>query len=200
MSPDAGGADTPPPDGPPLGPLILPEHGFGGVDGTNVYQFPLVTNLVGVTWEVDAAKATIESRPPPSGNEDSMFGTWALVTPRVSGHLEIAAVAAGVRAMTAFEITAYDPAEIAIGRRRYYTPDSPSATRVACASCHAKPDGPDHSPLVNESYSDAQILSAITTGDYGDGSGLSIPHTWDVTPAEAAGLVGYLRSLTPRGF
>jgi cytochrome c553 len=105
-------------------------------------------------------------------------------------------------------VKGYSDADVAAGKARYET-GGPEPDRVACASCHAKPDGVDHSPLKMAGFDDAVILGVIqeatyppsTTGravasDYAPKGPLELPtHKWNLTDQEKAGILAHLRSL-----
>jgi hypothetical protein len=97
---------------------------------------------------------------------------------------------------------AYDPADVAVGDARYNDPANPNdTTRIACQECHGGAEGVDHTPLATSWRDDAEMLQIISDGTYPEGGEVNGGnHHWNLTTAEAAGIVPYLRSLQPRGF
>lgn len=181
--------------------VLLPELGYGGYDGIHSFQIPMATNLAEATWQVVGGQGSIEQRAVPADAIDTPLVSWALLTTGSGGTVEVAATGGDKRGVSRFHITTYTPTEIERGARRYLTPDDPTGPgRASCASCHARPDGHDHSAVNTMFWSDENLIRAITTGAYTDDTSLTVAHDWNVTPDEARGLVGYLRALPPRGF
>jgi len=204
-APDAGsGGDDdalpPPPGGEDY---VYPDIAHTGFDGTHTFKVPISTNLTGtVTWEVaDPSIADVAATATPPEYED--YGeTWAMVTSKKAGTTQVTAVSGGKRISAMLIVAAYTPADVTAGETRYNTPENPTgAQRTACISCHGLANGVDHSPVRMSYFADDEILQAITTGEYPDGYVLhGVNHAWNVSAAEAKGIVPYLRSLTPKGF
>lgn len=198
--PDAGESPLPPPD--PNQDYVFPDTANTGFDGTNTFKVPISTNLANATWEVEdpsIVDVAVAQAPP----EYAEFGeSWALVTTKKAGTTKVSAVSGAKRVSATIVVTAYQAADVAAGSKRYNNPDDATAAqRSACVGCHGLANGVDHSPLQMAYYADDEILSAITTGMYPDGYTLrGVNHAWNVTDAEKAGIVPYLRSLAPRGF
>jgi hypothetical protein len=201
---DAGVIDSPaiPPDGD--GDYIFPERIHSGFGGATIFRVPIATTLKGadLAWMVaDPAIATIAAAAAPNDSElyDEDLPSWAILTTKKAGTTRVMASAGGKTSTADVIVTAYAPAQMAAGKARYTT--AGAADRVACASCHEKADGADHSPTRLAAYDDANVVSAITTAKYGDGYPLGLKtHKWALTDAEKTGIMGYLRSLSPRGF
>ena len=199
---DDPGTDEPLPVPDPSEDYVFPDTVHSGFDGTSTFKVPLSTNLTeAVTWEVEDPSildVTTVGAPP----EYADFGeTWAMVTTKKAGSTKVTAVSGTRKASATVVVEAYDSTAVAAGAARYTTDDPAGGQRVACISCHGLANGVDHSPLQMAYYADDEILSAITTGMYPDGYTLrGVNHAWDVTDAERAGIVPYLRSLVPRGF
>jgi hypothetical protein len=98
------------------------------------------------------------------------------------------------------------------GRGRPAADAGPPMTDVACTNCHGPTAmGPyktvSHSPEQTGGFSDEELVNIFTKGTvpiggYFDSSFVSydrwrVFHRWDMSPAEAKGVVVYLRSLTP---
>ena len=180
---------------------MFPGTGFGAHDGTHLFQLPVATTMSDVTWTVDPAQGTVVPAQTPAAYASTPLQTWALVTVNASGTIEIGATSGDKHETSVVQITAYSPAQIEKGKKRYFDPDNANVTnRPSCASCHTKPDGHDQSPMSIMIWSDEQVLRAITTGRYSDEVILTVDHQWNLTSEEAAGIVGYLRSLPPHGF
>lgn len=182
-------------------PQIFPSPAHGGFDGSGLFKIPLAATLAGAAWEVDPALATVEGRPPPEGIPSAeLLPSWALVTPRVAGAIEVVARAGAVEVSTTIEVVEYSAEELALGARRYNQPDDPGGPgRASCASCHLAAGGHDHSPIYTSYFGDAEILSAVTTGQYSPDEVLAVDHEWNLTADEERGIVAYLRSLPPSG-
>ena len=125
-----------------------------------------------------------------------------MVTSKKAGTTKVTAVSGDQKVSATIVVAQYDAAKVAEGSKRYNNPDNAAeAQRDACVGCHGLANGADHSPLQMAYFADDEILSAITTGAYPDGYELrGVNHAWNVTDAEKAGIVPYLRSLAPRGF
>ncbi|RYE86316.1 MAG: hypothetical protein EOO75_15870, partial [Myxococcales bacterium] len=96
-------------------------------------------------------------------------------------------------------VTEYAASRFDVGKTRYEN-DSAEGER-ACASCHQKPDGADHSPAAISAASDSAVKAVIRTGvDLGQSPIRSVDHRWKADAATLDGLVTYLRALPPRGY
>jgi len=195
-----GGVDLPPDNAD----YLFPDTAHTGFDGTHVFKVPVSTNLTNVTWKVeDPTIADIAGVATPADYAE--YGeTWAMVTAKKAGTTKLTGTS-GAKTVTAMLIvTAYTAANVTAGDKRYNTPDNATAAqRNACAGCHKLANGVDHSPVAMSSYTDDEILSAITTGAYPGPDGyklMGVNHAWNLTDAEKPGIVPYLRTLPPRGF
>lgn len=185
---------------------LMPEVAHTGFDGSNTYEVPVYTTLEEAVFALDDdAIATIEPVELPPDLEEVLgaFGkSWAMITTRQAGTTSFSATAGDIRLEATLEVLAYDPDDVAVGAQRYNDPANPNATtRIACQDCHGGPDGVDHTPLATSYFTDADLLQIIADGLYPEGGEVNGGnHHWDLTAAEAAGIVPYLRSLHPRGF
>jgi hypothetical protein len=181
-------------------PFVFPEATFSGNDGVNVYKVPVTTNLSGdVTWTIaDPSIASIAPVAAPSEFTD-IPGAWALITTKAAGTTSFTAIGDEGEAEGTINVAAYDAADVRVGATRY-TAASADAGRTPCASCHAGPEGTDHSPLELAIFPDDEALSIVKQGTYPDDVSLTVEHTWSLTAAEDAGIIPYLRQLPPRGF
>jgi len=156
----------------------------------------------GVTWSIaDPSIATIEraSSPGAALRSTGDDGGDILVTALRPGTTTITVRAGSAIATSTLVVHRYAATNYAIGERRYNTSDDTNGRRAACASCHGVTNGVDQSPAIQSSYADDDLLSAITTGKYKDGSALrGVDHAMNLTAAEKPGIVAYLRALPPR--
>lgn len=193
--------DKQPPDPDQDEPYVYPDVIHTGFTGADVFKVPVSSNLVGadLKWEsADPSIVTIEPTKKPAEYDDP---SWAMVTTKKAGKTSIKVSAGGKTLNVEVNVMAYTAEQIAAGKTRYKTGGA-GPTQVACASCHEKPDGADHSPTILAEYDDADIVSAITTAVYAsDGYELSLKtHKWELAEPEKVGIMAYLRALPPRGF
>lgn len=185
---------------------LMPVVAHSGFDGTNTFKAPVYTTLEDAVFEIDDdAVAGIEPVELPPDLEEVLgtFGkSWAMITMRQAGTATFAATAGAIRLEATLEVVAYDPADVAVGDARYNDPANPNdTTRIACQECHGGAEGVDHTPLATSWRDDAEMLQIISDGTYPEGGEVNGGnHHWNLTTAEAAGIVPYLRSLQPRGF
>ncbi len=182
---------------------VFPPIAHSGYDGNSTFTMPLATNLTDVTWEVEDPTIAVIA-PTFASEELSVYGkTWGMVTTLKPGTTKVFAISGTRRAEATIVVSAYQPADVAAGRKRYYEPDNASGPgRTACVDCHGQiQTGADHSPLEIEFFSDADVITAIVDGQYPDGYVLqNVNHVWNLTEAERVGIVPYLRTLSPTGF
>ncbi len=195
-----------------------------GFNGRDDFLGPISLNFVPDSWKVaDPSIATVEQH---EKCNPVFRGIGALVHPKKAGQTTITAVKNGMEFTLELYVADYTADEIDLGKKRYYEPENPSATRRACASCHQQPGGADHSPLAIGFYDDAIVRAVATTGMSpkcvsqvsgsecvcgGQDPGcyeipeeqrvLNVPggHSWEFTATELDAIVPYLRSLTPKG-
>ncbi len=185
---------------------LMPEVAHSGFDGTNTYKAPVYTTLEDAAFAIDdEVVAGIEPVELPPDLEPVLgtFGkSWAMITMRQAGTATFSADAGGIHLEATLEVLAYDPDDVAVGSGRYNDPANPNdTTRIACQDCHGGPEGVDHTPLATSWRSDPEMLQIISEGVYPEGGEVNGGnHHWNLTAAEAAGIVPYLRSLQPRGF
>jgi len=183
------------------GTFLCPTTAYTGYDPGHTYKTPFSTSLKNVTWSLDDPTiGEIYEVSAPESYRD--FGaSWAMVETFKAGTTTVHARSGNQDLTATLTVTAYDTQVVEAGRNRYYTPANPGGKRIACSDCHTAVNGADHSPLEMEVFTDDEILSAIVTGAYPDGYVLkNVDHKWDLTDAERAGIVPYLRSLAPKGF
>jgi hypothetical protein len=184
------------------GTFLCPTTAYTGYDPGHTYKTPFSTSLKDVTWSLDDPTiGEIYTVDAPLSYKD--FGSsWAMVKTFKSGTTTVHAKSGSQDLTATLIVSEYDTAIVEAGRNRYYTPDNPGGQRIACSDCHTAVNGADHSPLEMEVFTDDDILSAVINGKYAsDGYVLkNVDHRWNLTDAEKAGIVPYLRSLQPKGF
>jgi mono/diheme cytochrome c family protein len=204
--PGGGDGGGEPADAAPIEHTLMPAVAHSGFDGVSSYKVPVYTTLEDAAWDIgDQAVATIESVELPPDLEPVLgtFGkSWAMITTASAGTTTFYASADGVDLEASLVVLAYDDAVVAVGDQRYNTPENPNDTdRIACQDCHGAEGGVDHTPLAMAYRDDAELLQIISESEYPEGGMvLDGEHAWNLTEAEADGIVPYLRSLQPRGF
>ena len=202
---------TPEPSGTGVAPGLFPRVAYSGFNPNAQFRALFATSAAEPMWSVsDASIATVvPSKAPAQLKTEGL--SFALVTMTRAGETTVV-----VRSRTdpdAFVtarlvVKAYSDGALTLGKARYDTsPGDPA--RVACASCHAKPEGVDHSPLKMAGFDDATILGVIqeatypptptgqaVASDYAPKGPLSFPgHRWNLTDPEKDGILAHLRSL-----
>lgn len=203
--PDGDGDGATPADAIPIDHALMPTVAHSGFDGTNTYKVPVYTTLEDAVFAIDdGSLATIEPvELPPELEKLGTFGkSWAMITTLDDGSTTFTASADGIDLEATLAVLPYDAAVVADGDERYNNPvNANETTRIACQDCHGAPGGVDHTPLAMSYRNDADLLTIIADGMYPEGGEVNGgDHVWDLTEAEAAGIVPYLRSLEPRGF
>lgn len=181
---------------------VGPGRVHAGYDGVHTFRAPMSAAGRGLTWSIaDASIATIEPAPSLGTALRSIDdpGGDVVVTALRPGTTTITVKAGDAIATSTLVVHSYPAASYAVGERRYNMPADTSGPRAACASCHGVTNGVDQSPTIQSSYTDDDLLSAITTGKYKDGSALrGVDHAMNLTAVEKQGIVAYLRALPPR--
>ncbi len=201
-----GDGDAAAADAMPIEHALMPAVAHTGFDGVNTYKVPVYTTLEDATWDIaDEGVATIESVELPPDLEPVLgtFGkSWAMMTTASAGTTTFYASAEGIDLEAMLVVLAYDSSVVAAGDARYNAPENANDTdRIACQDCHGAEDGVDHTPLAVSYRDDTELLQIIADSEYPDGGMvLDGDHAWNLTEAEADGIVPYLRSLQPRGF
>jgi hypothetical protein len=185
-----------PPGDEPTGFELFPPEAYTGFDGTHDFKVPVTSELTGtLTWSVsDPALATVTPLAMNQVPMDFQFPgvQWAMVTAKKAGTGKIQ-VTNGTKSATAdLIVTAYTAADYTVGQTRYM---------AGCSTCHTGAGGVDHSPTILEFSSDADLITAITTGAYPDGYKLRAPnHMFMLSDAEKKGIMPYIRAQPPKGF
>jgi len=222
-----GGAGTCPPLAAPAVPVVTTVI-HTGYDGVDEFIGPILGNFTPDSVTTDNSSVdTVElfgdcNLVPPPLNPITAFQSHvvAVVHPKSAGNSKVTVKLGAKEFAVNVVVENYSPATIALGKKRYYEPDNPSATRKPCAMCHAQADGPDHSPGA-VAFVDDGVLRTISSmgtlpaciGQFtgsectcGQPNCTTIPpdlrvfkvpggHSWDFTPAELNAIAPYLRSL-----
>jgi hypothetical protein len=189
---------------------LFPSVAHSGHNPKGTFRVLFATSAPSPQWSVDDSSiATIAAAPTPKGNEKGVRDlSYALATMVKPGETTVTVRSGETTLASKLVVKAYSDADLGAGKMRYET-GGPEPERVACASCHAKPEGVDHSPLKMAGFDDVVILGVIeqatyppsTTGravasDYAPKGPLSLPsHKWNLTDQEKVGVLGHLRSL-----
>jgi len=196
-------------ESPPLSAGLFPQTAYSGFNGQASFRVLFATTAPDPKWSVaDGSIATIVPSGTPKGVTKQRDLSYALATMTKAGETTVTMTSGTTTLSSKLVVKSYSDADIATGKVRYET-GGPEPKRVACASCHAKPDGVDHSPLKMAGFDDPVILGVIqqatyppsTTGkavvsDYAPKGPLSFAeHKWDLTDAEKVGVLAHLRSL-----
>ena len=202
-----GGDDV---DGAVTAPGLFPSIAHSGHNAQGSFRVLFATSAPNPQWSVgDASIATIAPTNAPRGTEKGVRDlSYALATMTKAGETTVTVRSGDTTLTSKLIVKAYSDADIAAGKARYEA-GGPEPNRQACASCHAKPDGVDHSPLKMAGFDDAVILGVIqeatyppsTTGravasDYAPKGPLGLTtHKWNLTDQEKVGVLAHLRSL-----
>jgi hypothetical protein len=202
-----GGNDV---DGDPTSHGLFPSVAHSGHNPQGSFRVLFATSAPSPQWSVgDGSIATIAPAAAPKGTEKGVRDlSYALATMTKAGETTVTVRSGATTLTSKLVVKAYSDADVAAGKARYET-GGPEPNRVACASCHAKPEGVDHSPLKMAGFDDAVILGVIqeatyppsTSGravasDYAPKGPLDFKeHRWNLTDQEKVGVVAHLRSL-----
>lgn len=189
---------------------LFPSVAYSGYNPKASFRALFSTSAANPQWSVgDPSMATIAPADPPAGADEAAKGlSYALVTMTRAGETTVTARSAGTTLTSRLVIKAYSDDALAAGKARYET-GSTDPTRTSCASCHAKPEGVDHSPLKMAGFDDPTILGVIvdatyppsptgqsTNSNYAPTGPLSFTgHKWNLTEPERDGILAHLRSL-----
>jgi hypothetical protein len=196
---------------------------YTAVDGVHEFQIPAVVANVdpaSITWSVsDPALVDFQ-------NDATLGGV--MLSARKAGKVTVLAKAVGGCGTSELTITSATAEDWSAGNMRYNNgiklngnvtgrgraDAGPPMTDIACTNCH----GPTaitmqfrtvaHTPEQTGGFSDEELVNIFTMGmvprrGYFDSSIVSYNswqmfHRWEMSPAEAKGVVVYLRSLTPQ--
>jgi hypothetical protein len=195
---------------------------YTSFDGVHPFQIPAVVGNVdpaSITWTVsDSQMVDLQ-------NDVALGGT--MISARKAGSVTVIATGGGKCGTSELNVTAATVEDWNVGNMRYNNgiklvgdvgrgrpaDAGPPMTDVSCTNCHGPTAmGPyktvSHSPEQTGGFSDQELVDIFTKGvvpigGYFDSSIVSYNrwqqfHRWDMSPAEAKGVVVYLRSLTPQ--
>ena len=178
---------------------VYPLRQYTGFDGTHDFQVPYSVfrakeDLTLTASDPDAVEITPATYA--SAKED---GRYFLVKAKKAGDITLTAKSRGKTVSSTLSVADYAAARYAAGQERYLNEGTDG--QPACASCHQKPDGPDHSPAAISAASDDAVKAVIRTGiDLSNSPITKTDHRWKVEGATLDGLVTYLRALPPHGY
>lgn len=189
---------------------LFPSVAHSGHNAQGSFRVLFATSAPNPQWSVaDSSIATIAPASAPKGAEKGVRDlSYALATMTKPGETTVNVRSGETTLTSKLVVKAYSDADVAAGKARYETGPA-DGDRRPCASCHAKPDGVDHSPLKMAGFDDDVILGVIqnatyppsTTGravasDYAPKGPLEFKeHKWNLTDQEKAGVLAHLRSL-----
>jgi hypothetical protein len=190
---------------------LFPKVAHSGFNKTATFKVMFATSAPDPEWSVeDPSIATIAPSDPPVVNGiDTKNLRFALATMTKGGTTNVIMTAGGTSITSELQVKEYTDEQVAIGKTRYEVGTPGDAARPACASCHQKPGGVDHSPLKMAGFDDPTILGVIqnatypanatggsTTSPYAPTGPLSFTgHKWNLTDPEKDGILAHLRSL-----
>jgi hypothetical protein len=217
-----GNNGTPPPkgtcDNSQLDILFAPM--YSAYDGVHAFKVPAVVDSISasaVTWSA-ADPSLVDMAPDPTTG-------GVMITMRKAGSTRIIATAGGLCGVSALTISQASPDDWMVGSARYNDGivlmgglrgggDAGAMKDIACTNCHGDTAtmGPfktvSHTPTQTGGFSDEDLIQIFTmgmvpVGGYFDEAVVSYRqwqgfHRWQMTPAEAKGMITYLRSLTPQ--
>lgn len=188
---------------------LFPTVAYTGHNPNATFRVLFATSAPSPQWAVtDPSIATVAPSGPPAGATDPQL-SYALVTTTKAGETNVTVTGGGITLTSRLVVKDYSDATLAAGKARYDAGTANDPARVSCASCHAKPDGVDHSPLKLAGFDDATILGVIqdatyppspsgraVASDYAPKGPLSFTgHKWNLTEPEKDGILAHLRSL-----
>jgi hypothetical protein len=171
---------------------------FTDMEGTLTWKAadPTMVDIVGITAPADYTEAKSKDPKVPAIQ-------FAMLTTKKAGSTKVT-VTNGTKTFDSdVVIKSYTAAQYTLGQTRYKTGEG-TAARQPCAGCHEKPDGADHSPSWIALFDDDDVLGAIQTATYTkDDSKYQLNkgnHKWTLTEEEKAGIMAFLRGLSPKGY
>lgn len=189
---------------------LFPAVAHSGHNARGSFRVLFATSAPSPQWSVaDASIATIAPAAAPKGTEKGVRDlSYALATMTKAGETTVNVRSGDTTLSSKLVVRAYSDADLDAGKARYET-GPPDGDRRPCASCHAKPDGVDHSPLKMAGFDDDVILGVIQNATYpASPSGRSVAsdyapqgplefkdHKWNLTDQEKVGVLAHLRSL-----
>jgi hypothetical protein len=189
---------------------VFPRVAHSGWNPNASFRVMFATGASSPQWAVDDPTiATIAPSPQPRiAGANVKLLQFALVTTTRPGTTTVRMTSAGRLVTSQLVVKDYSDDQLRIGKERYDTASTDPA-RPPCASCHAQPDGVDHSPLKMAGFDDPTILGVIQEATYpanpkgGSTTSAFSPkgplkfnaHKWNLSDPERDGILAYLRSL-----
>lgn len=190
---------------------LFPKVAYSGFNKGGTFKVMFATSAPDPQWSVeDSSIATIApSDPPVINGVDTKNLRFALATMTKAGETRVIMTAGGTTIASDLQVKEYTDEQVTVGKTRYEVGTPGDAARPACASCHQKPGGVDHSPLKMAGYDDPTILGVIqnatypptatggsTTSAYAPKGPLGFTgHKWNLSDPEKDGILAHLRSL-----
>lgn len=207
----------------PVNPFVFPSTIYTGFNGRDPYRSAVSANFVAEDWQVmDTSVAMVT--PTESCQNTGVLEVSALLDIVGPGTTQVVAISGDNRFTSPLIAQTYTIEQYDLGAK-VYTEPSADGSRPACAACHLGPNGADHTPLVTAYFPDEVLAKVITEGVYpeclsgidgtececgsdprtcipltDDDRFLNLPHAFALSAEESAGVVGYLRGLSPQGF
>ena len=178
---------------------IQPASNFSGVDGTHTFKVPIAIYRASADLTVTVSDPSVaDIRPAKSlGGNDN--GRYYMLTAKKAGVVDITGKSNGKTITAKLTVQDYAAGRFATGEGRYKA--GPDKDNPACASCHQKTGGADHTPAALASVNDEEVQAIITSGVKPGGVPIiEAKHTWSATASQLDGLVTYLRALPPLGY
>lgn len=194
---------------------LFPNVAHSGFNSTATFKVMFATGASNPTWSVgDPTMATIAPSAAPTIQGVKTTGLkFAVVTVLRDGQTTVSVKQGSTTVTSQLVIKAYTDNDVTVGKARYTTTDT-DPNREACANCHQKAGGVDHSPLTMAGFDDDVILGVIQNGTWpasatgqsttsafaptGPLTGLpaGVTHHWDLSKDdEMVGILAQLRSL-----
>lgn len=189
---------------------LFPSVAHSGHNPRGSFRVLFATSAPEPQWSVgDVSIASIAPANAPRGTEKGVRDLkYALATMARPGETTVTVRSGATTLTSKLVVKAYSDADVAAGKTRYEI-GGPEPNRVSCASCHAKPEGVDHSPLKMAGFDDEVILGVIEDATYpASATGRAVAsdyapkgplgfkeHEWNLTDQEKVGILAHLRSL-----
>lgn len=177
---------------------VYPLRQYTGFDGTHDFQVPFSVFRAKEDLTVEASDPTAVDIVPATYDAAKEDGRYFLIKPKKAGEITLTAKSRGKSVSSTLTIIGYAAGRYATGETRYENADG---EQKACAECHQKSGGADHSPASISAAADDAVKAVIRTGiDLSNSPIRQVDHRWTVSGPTLDGLVTYLRALPPRGY
>jgi hypothetical protein len=189
--------------------ILLPSISYSGFDGAHSFKVPIQVQGSSADLRLEAedpsaVTITTTSLVNPAGDK----GKYFMIETKKAGLVQLKATSKGQSATARIVVQSYDPARWSTGEARYTVGEGGDPP---CTSCHVNGRAIDHSPAAMAGVTDGEVSLIVSAGQRPnhtpigstgctDCSTGGAQHQWTATPDELAGLVTYLRGLSPHGF